>query len=78
MLEIFDIYRLIALLPAYLLVLARVAGLIIFAPFFGSTAIPLRFRLALVVLLSLALFTLVSGPFITPACLSCFVHALLG
>ena len=78
MLEVFDIYRLIALLPAYLLVLARVAGLIIFAPFFGSAAIPLRFRLALVVILSLALFTLVAGTFSPPTDLAGFVPALLG
>ena len=38
MLELFDISSLIMLLPAYLLVLARVAGLIIFAPFFGMPA----------------------------------------
>ena len=76
--EIFDISRLIALLPAYLLVLARVAGLIIFAPFFGSAAIPLRLRLALAVILSLALFALVSGTFSPPADLAGFLPALLG
>ena len=78
MLETFDIYRLIALLPAYLLVLARVAGLIIFAPFFGSAAISLRFRLALAIILSLALFALVVGTFSPPSDLAGFVPALFG
>ena len=76
--EIFDISRFVVLLPGYLLIFGRVAGLIIFAPFFGSAAIPLRLRLALAVILSLALFSLVSGTFSPPADLAGFVPALLG
>ncbi len=78
MLDAFNLSWLIALLPAYLLVLARVGGLIIFAPFFGSTAIPLRIRLALVVVLSLALFAMVAGTFSPPSDLARFLPALLG
>ena len=78
MLEVFNISHLIPLLGGYLLVLARVAGLIIFAPFFGSAAIPLRLRLALVVILSFALFYLVGGTFSPPSDLTGFVPALLG
>ena len=66
------------LLPGFLLVLARVGGLIIFAPFFGSTAIPVRLRIGLIVVLSLALFGLVGGTFTPPADLGHFVVALLG
>ena len=76
--ETFNPSWLLGLLPGYLLVLARVSGLIIFAPFFGSTAIPLRLRLALAVVLSLALFALVSGTFSPPSDLAGFVPALLG
>ncbi len=76
--ETFDPSWLLALLPGYLLVLARVGGLIIFAPFFGSSAIPLRLRLALVVILSVALFGLVGGTFTAPADLARFLPALLG
>ena len=61
-----------------LLVSARVGGLIIFAPFFGSTAIPLRLRIGLVAILSLALFGLVGGTFTPPADLGHFVIAMLG
>ncbi len=78
MLDAFNLSWLIALLPAYLLVLARVGGLIIFAPFFGSTAIPLRLRLALVVVLSLALSAMVSATFSPPTDLARFLPALLG
>ena len=77
MLEFFDISSLITLLPAYLLVLARVAGLIIFAPFFGASAIPVRFRLALVVVISVALAPLVVGTFTPPTDLAHFIPALL-
>ena len=76
--ETFDISWLLALLPGFLLVLARVGGLIIFAPFFGSSAIPLRLRLALAVVLAVALFSLVGGTFSPPSDLGHFVVALLG
>ena len=78
MLESFDISWLLALLPSFLLVLARVAGLIIFAPFLGSSAIPVRLRLALAVLLAVALFSFVGGTFTAPSNLGHFVVALLG
>ena len=76
--ESFDISWLLALLPSFLLVLARVAGLIIFAPFLGSSAIPVRLRLALAVLLAVALFSFVGGTFTAPSDLGHFVVALLG
>ena len=76
--EAFDIAFLLTLLPGFLLVLARVAGLIIFAPFFGSSAIPVRLRIALAVVLAVALFGLVAGTFTPPADIGHFVTALLG
>ncbi|NIA07731.1 MAG: hypothetical protein GWP14_08905 [Actinobacteria bacterium] len=78
MTEAFDISVFLPLLPGFLLVLARVGGLIIFVPFFGSAAIPVRLRIALVVVLSLALFGLVGGTFTAPADLGHFVVALAG
>ena len=78
MTDAFDISVLLPLLPGFLLVSARVGGLIIFAPFFGSAAIPVRLRIGLVVILSLALFGLVGGTFIPPADPGGFVVALMG
>ena len=69
---------LLLLLPGYLLILARVLGLIIFAPFFGSRVIPLRFRLALAVLVALALFWMLGGKVASISNPSDFVVALLG
>lgn len=69
---------LLTLLPGYLLVLARVAGLFIFAPFFGSSAIPLRLRSALAMILALALYTMLADSFTPPADLPGLVVALFG
>lgn len=78
MTQAFDISLFLPLLPGFLLVFARVAGLILFAPFFASAAIPVRLRIGLVVVLSLALFGLVAGTFTPPADLGGFVVALMG
>ena len=67
-----------ALLPGYLLVLARVGGLIVFAPLFSSSAIPLRLRLALAVIVALALYGLLGGTINPPDNLGHLVTALLG
>ena len=72
-----DISLLLPLLPGFLLVLARVLGLIIFAPFFASTAIPLRLRIALAIVLAIALSGLLGGTFTAPSNLGHFVTALL-
>lgn len=42
--------------PAFLLVLFRLAGLFIFAPMFGSSVIPMRIRLFLALALSLCIY----------------------
>jgi flagellar biosynthetic protein FliR len=52
--------RLPLLLPAFALVLGRVAGLMLTAPLFGSEAVPLRVRVGIAFALSLIVFPLVS------------------
>jgi len=47
------------LLPAFLLVLFRVAGLAVMAPLFSSTAIPVRIRIYLALAIALVIFPLV-------------------
>jgi len=47
-------------LPAFLLVLARVAGIVIAAPFFSAAAIPARIKALLVVAMAVAVFPLVN------------------
>ncbi len=46
-------------LPVYVLVLFRVGGLMITAPLFGSSAIPVRIRVGMAAVISLVLFPLV-------------------
>lgn len=46
-------------LPVYALVLFRVAGLMLTAPLFSSAAIPIRVRVAMIAVISLALFPVV-------------------
>ena len=76
--EIISTTWLLSLLPGFLLVVGRVGGLIIFAPFFGSSAIPVRLRIALVIVLSLGLFSLVGNLLNPPANIGQFVLVLLG
>lgn len=76
--QLINISWLLSFLPAFLIVLARVAGLIVFAPFFGSSAIPIRLRIALAVVLALGMFSLLAGQINAPINLGQFVVALLG
>lgn len=45
--------------PVFVLVLFRLAGMVALAPLLGSTAIPVKIRLMLVLMLSFAVFPLV-------------------
>lgn len=54
-----DLARLYTLLPAIILVLCRMAGLVITAPLFSSRAIPARVRIALVVTLTIVVTPMV-------------------
>ena len=58
-----DIFRLVTrlplFLPVYALVLFRVAGLMVTAPLFSSTAIPARIRAAMATIIAMALFPVV-------------------
>lgn len=48
-------------LPAFALVLTRVSGLMITAPIFGSSMIPARIRIAMIVAMAVVTFPLVAG-----------------
>ena len=52
---------LIAHLPAALLVIFRVSGLMIFAPVFGSNVVPLRVRILLAFVIGVAIYPLLHG-----------------
>lgn len=52
---------LIAHLPAALLVIFRISGLMIFAPVFGSNVVPLRVRILLAFVLGVAIYPLLHG-----------------
>jgi flagellar biosynthetic protein FliR len=62
-------------LPAYALVLFRVAGLMVTAPLFGTMIIPVRIRAAIAMVIALALFPVVSAT--APATLT-FREAVVG
>lgn len=48
-------------LPAYVLVLSRITGLMLTAPIFGSMVVPRRFRVGLAVMLAALVFPLLHG-----------------
>jgi len=48
-------------LPAYALVLFRISGLVMTAPIFGSTLVPVRMRAALAMMMAVVVFPLVRG-----------------
>lgn len=48
-------------LPAYALVLFRIGGLVLTAPVFGSTLVPLRVRAGMVMVIAAMVFPLVAG-----------------
>ncbi len=49
-------------LPAWLLVLFRIGGIFIFAPMFGSSAIPARIKIMLALALSMCIYPMLLGP----------------
>lgn len=57
----------IQFVPAYVLVVFRIAGLMIFAPVFGGTRIPRPAKIMLAVVLAACLCTSVPGPVTLPA-----------
>ena len=57
-----DLTPLIAHVPAWLLVLFRLSGIFLFAPLFGSSAVPVRIRVMLAVGLSLCVYPALVQP----------------
>lgn len=57
-LPVIQVYQ---LLPAFLLVVGRISGIMISAPLFGSVAIPVRLKAAFVLALSVAIFPLLAA-----------------
>ena len=70
-----DIY---GVLPAFMLVLARVAGLMISAPFFSGTAIPDRVKALLAGAITLAVFPLLASHVKVPVTLGMAAAGLIG
>ena len=56
-----------AIISATLAITVRLSGLMLFAPFFGSVAIPPRIKAGLVLALTVLLYPLVSHEFVTPS-----------
>jgi len=56
--SVFDLY---ALLPVFLLVLFRIGGLMLAAPFFSAAGLPAQIKVLLTVAMSLAVFPLMVG-----------------
>ena len=54
------IYEFYGILPAFLLVLFRISGLVLAVPFFSSAALPVRVRVLLAVAIALPLFPMVA------------------
>ena len=63
-------FDILLMLPAFALVLTRVSGLMIAAPVFGSSVIPARIRVAMVVALSVMTFPLAASHIPTEITLS--------
>jgi flagellar biosynthesis protein FliR len=55
-----SIEPILAHLPAFVLVLSRMAGVFIFAPMLGSAAIPMRIKVLLAVAMSLSIYPLIA------------------
>lgn len=67
-----------ALLPTFVLVLARIAGLMLVAPVFSSAVIPLQIKALLSLAISLTVFPLVMGTVAAPVTLSSALTGLIG
>ena len=66
------------LLPGFVLVLFRVAGLMITAPLFGSTVIPVRVKVALSLTIAATVFPLVASSVPADVTLAAAVTGLVG
>ena len=63
----------------FILVLFRVAGMIMVAPFFGSLSIPKKIKVALALVIAVAVFPAVAKPdFALPSTLSGYLVAAVG
>lgn len=67
-----------ALLPAFLLVLFRIAGLMLAAPFFSSAALPAQFKVGLSVAIALAVFPVMAVHITVPVTLASALIGLIG
>lgn len=65
-------------LPAFVLVLARVAGLMLAAPFFSSPVIPTQISVLLAAAMSLAIFPLTAATLAGPVTMGSAVGGLVG
>jgi len=74
----FQLIQVYAALPAFALVLARVAGIVLAAPFFSGTAIPVRIKTALVVAITVAVFPMMVGYAQVPVNMTVAMGGLLG
>jgi flagellar biosynthetic protein FliR len=66
------------LLPAFMLVLARMAGLMMAAPVFSSTLIPMRAKVLLTLAMSMAVFPMVSAHMTVPVTLVSAASGMVG
>lgn len=66
-----------AMLPAFLLVLFRISGLMLSAPIFSSGAIPMQFKVFMAVAISLAVFPVVTPEIAAPVTLASAVTGLM-
>jgi flagellar biosynthetic protein FliR len=73
--SLFSIY---ANLPAFLLVLCRISGLVFAAPLFSSAVIPARVRILLVMAMSAAVFPFASAHLTVPVTLATALTGLVG
>ncbi len=74
----FSIAQLYLMLPAFLLVLFRISGLMLAAPLFSSPVLPMQFKVLLSVGISLAVFPMMLAHVTLPVTLGSAVGGLLG
>ncbi len=73
--SIFEFY---GILPAFLLVLFRIGGLVLAVPFFSSAAVPARVRVMLTVAVTLTVFPMVVPHLSVPVTLASAIFGLFG
>ena len=64
--------------PVFVLVLARISGLVMVAPLLGSNAIPMKIKALVALVISMAVFPLVSQQVVWPSCLLALVVSVGG